>query len=143
MLYVEINTFEAFCKVFPASRARHYSHDGLKALFEYWEGEAERDDIKVNEELDYSACEYDSARKALSDIDPNRLRELELDCAWAAMERAGYDPEPGMVEAHSLLETWADDTDPEELEELALEALPFYCEHAAQLANGGVLVIRN
>ena len=139
MLYVLINTFEAFCRLFPASRARHYSHDGLKALFEYWEGKSEIDDIKVNEELDYPACEYDSARKALSDIDPNRLRELELDCAWAAMEEAGIDPE----EEPDLLQIWADDSVPEELEELALEALPFYCEHVAQLANGGVLVIRN
>lgn len=143
MLFVAINTFERFINAFPASRAKNYSYEGLRALYEYWEGEAEQDDIKVNEELDYPACEYDSARKALSDIDPNRLRELELDCAWAAMERAGYDPESGMIEAHELLETWADDTDPEELEELALEALPFYCVHVAQLANGGVLVIRD
>lgn len=143
MLYVAVNTFGQFVKAFPESRAKHYSYEGLQALYEYWDTEAEMDDIAVSEELDYPACEYDSARKALSDIDPNRLRELELDCAWAAMERAGYEPESGMIEAHELLETWADDTDPEELEELALEALPFYCEHVAQLANGGVLVIRN
>lgn len=139
MLYVEINTFEAFSKAFPASRARHYSHDGLKALFEYWESYAEQDDIKVNEELDYPACEYASARKALQCIDPSRLRELEICCAERAMEETGIDPE----EEPDLLQIWADDSDPEELEELALEALPFYCEHVAQLANGGVLVIRH
>lgn len=139
MLYVEINTFEAFCEAFPASRARNYSHDGLKALFEYWESHAVQDDIEVNEELDYSACEYDSARKALSDIEPSRLRELEICCAERAMEEAGIDPE----EEPDLLQIWAEDSDPEELEELALEALPFYCEHVAQLANGGVLIIRN
>lgn len=67
MLYVEITTFGQFCNAFPKSRQEAYSYEGLQALYDYWDGEADGDDIEVSEELDYPCVEYDSLESAAND----------------------------------------------------------------------------
>ena len=138
MLYVEITTLAQFLKHFPSDRAKNYTLDGLQALFDYWSEQANGLDYSVGESLDYDCYEYDSARKALADRDSGKLWQLQLALAAEAMEEAGEDPEANT----QLLEIWADDCDPEELEKLALEELKYHFVHVEQLENGHVFTVK-
>ena len=137
MLYVEINTLSAFLKHFPADRARNYTLEGLQALFEYWSEQSNELDYSVGESLDYDCYEYDTARQALNNRDSGKLWQLQLALAAEAMEEAGEDPE----ENTQLLELWAYDCDPEELEKLAFEELKYHFVHVEQLDNGHVFTV--
>lgn len=135
MLYFRIDNVGQFARCFP--RSENYSIYGLEALMQHYKSKDE--DISVNEELDYSSCEYDSARAALGDKDKNALRGIELELAWEALEEAGEDPE----ENAQLLELWADDADPEEVEEKALEYLKRHYSGVYPLRNSAVLIVED